>query len=108
MSTSPQNGTIVITGCSSGFGRVTALHLAKHGWQVFATVRKEADISSLLSEAATLGYREHLTPLICDITQADQVATMGQAVSAATPRLDALLNNAGTAFAAPMELLSLD
>jgi len=31
MSTSRQKVTIVITGCSSGFGRVTALHLEKLG-----------------------------------------------------------------------------
>ncbi len=108
MSTSPQNGSIVITGCSSGFGRVTALHLAKLGWHVFATVRKEADQASLLSEATTRGCKDKLTVLLCDITRAEQVAAMGQAVSTVTPRLDALLNNAGTGYAAPLELLPLD
>ena len=108
MSTSPQNGTIVITGCSSGFGRITALHLANLGWHVFATVRKEADQASLLSEATTRGCRDKLTALLCDITRAEQVAALGQAVSTVTPRLDALLNNAGTGYAAPLELLPLD
>src|SRR5437868_2761495 len=108
MSTSPQNGTIVITGCSSGFGRITALHLANLGWQVFATVRKEADQASLLSEATTRGCSDKLTALLCDITRAEQVAALGQAVSTVTPRLDALLNNAGTGYAAPLELLPLD
>ncbi len=40
--------TIVITGCSSGFGRVTALELARRGWCVFATVRKEVDKESTI------------------------------------------------------------
>lgn len=98
--------TAVVTGCSSGFGRVAALELAKRGWQVFATVRKEADQESLLAEAATMGCVIH--PIICDITQSEQVAELVQRVAETTERLDALLNNAGTAFAAPLELLPLD
>ena len=41
--------TIIITGCSSGFG----------------TVRKEDELED--------AYKEHLTPVVCDITNADQV-----------------------------------
>lgn len=108
MSSSPQGRSIVISGCSSGFGRQTALHLAKQGWHVFATVRKEADQVSLLQEATTMQCQDQLTPLICDITRSDQVTTLAQAVAGATPTLNALLNNAGTAFAGPLELISLD
>lgn len=100
--------TIVITGCSSGFGRITALELAKHGWHIFATVRKEADAIDLLAEATSQGTKEQITPLICDITSAEQVAHLGEAVASVTPRLNALLNNAGTAYAGPLELLSPD
>jgi len=108
MSTAPPNRTIVITGCSSGFGRLTALHLAKLDWHVFATVRKEADQTSLLVEAAIRGCKHNLTTVICDITQAEQVAALAQTIGTSTPRLDALLNNAGTGFPAPLELLALD
>ena len=38
---------VLITGCSSGIGRAIALGLAKHGFTVFASVRKEADAESL-------------------------------------------------------------
>jgi NAD(P)-dependent dehydrogenase (short-subunit alcohol dehydrogenase family) len=108
MSSSSGQKTIVITGCSSGFGRVTALDLAQHGWHVFATVRKEADAEDLLAEAAKLGGKEQITPLICDITVPEQVACLGETVAATTPMLNALLNNAGTAYAGPLELLSPD
>src|SRR5437660_420728 len=105
--------TIVITGCSSGFGRISALELAKRGWHVFATVRKEADQADLLAEAATLGCKENLTPLLGDITQTEQVAALTQTVkeqlaTMQTNSLDALLNNAGTASGGPIELVSLD
>lgn len=103
----PQPKTIVITGCSSGFGRATALHMVKLGWQVFATVRKEADQESLLDEAARLGCKELLTPVLCDITREEDVAALKRVVSEAAPSLDALVNNAGSAFAAPVELIDL-
>ncbi len=108
MSISLQGKTIVITGSSSGFGRQAALHLAQRGCHVFATVRRESDQANLLAEAAQRTCQEHITPVICDITQPAQVAELARTVSNATSRLDALLNNAGTAFAAPLELLSLD
>lgn len=108
MSTTAGNAAIVITGCSSGFGRVTALYLARRGWQVFATVRREADAGQLLAEAKAGGSDGNLTPLLCDITDAAQVKALGEQVAAATPALTALLNNAGTAFAGPLELIDLD
>ncbi|MBX5450146.1 SDR family NAD(P)-dependent oxidoreductase [Thermogemmatispora sp.] len=108
MSTTAGNATIVITGCSSGFGRITALHLAQRGWQVFATVRREVDAEQLVAEAKTLGIDGRLIPVQCDITDAAQVKALGERVASATPRLTALLNNAGTAFAGPLELIDLD
>ena len=99
--------TIVITGCSSGFGRLTAVQLARQGWHVFGTVRKEDDKESLVNELEDI-YKANMTPVVCDITSAEQVANLAQTVSATTTRLDALLNNAGTAYAAPLEVLSLE
>ncbi|HEX6553133.1 MAG TPA: SDR family NAD(P)-dependent oxidoreductase [Ktedonobacteraceae bacterium] len=108
-----QQKTIVITGCSSGLGRVTALHLAAGApigasWHVFATVRREEDRSSLLSEAAARGCHARLTPFICDITAPEQVNALAQAVAAVSPQLDALLNNAGTTYPAPLEIMTLE
>ena len=98
--------TAVITGCSSGFGRATALHLVREGWQVFATVRREVDRAGLMDEAQGAGDR--LAVLLCDVTQLEQVQALAATVTAATPRLDGLVNNAGAAFPAPLELLPLD
>jgi NAD(P)-dependent dehydrogenase (short-subunit alcohol dehydrogenase family) len=105
---SPSSKTIVITGCSSGFGRATARHLARQGWRVFATVRKHGDREGLLAEAAAQEAAERLTPVICDITQAEDVRNLARIVAAETPQLNALLNNAGTAYPGPLELLPLD
>jgi len=119
--------TVVITGCSSGFGRCTALELARHGWLVFATVRKEEDRASLLHEAELQQSQGTIIPLLCDITDADQVAALAYQVQeilckellepsqsqhlsqvTTVPPLDGLVNNAGTAYGAPIEILPLD
>ncbi|HEY7419354.1 MAG TPA: SDR family NAD(P)-dependent oxidoreductase, partial [Ktedonobacteraceae bacterium] len=72
---------IVITGCSSGFGRATAIELAKQNWHVFATVRKTGDQENLLAEARKLGHEYAITPLLCDITSAEQVALLREEVT---------------------------
>ena len=45
-SQSTQAKSVLVTGCSSGIGRAAALRLARSGFTVFATVRREADGSS--------------------------------------------------------------
>lgn len=42
--------TILITGCSSGIGRCAALGLAKRGYRVFASARKEEDVRLLQAD----------------------------------------------------------
>ena len=39
--------TVLITGCSTGIGRATALRLARGGWKVFATARQPATLDEL-------------------------------------------------------------
>jgi NAD(P)-dependent dehydrogenase (short-subunit alcohol dehydrogenase family) len=99
--------TIVITGCSTGFGRATALYLAERGWRVLATVRQEVHRAELLAEAGGKALGEQLVPVLCDITQAGDVERLAQTVASVGPGLDALVNNAGTAYAGPLELLPL-
>jgi Short-chain dehydrogenases of various substrate specificities len=110
---------ILITGCSSGFGHASALELATRGWHVFATVRKEEDGVKLLQDAELHHCSSNITPLLCDITDSEQIKRLHSEVedllrselvtmqSKRMPGLDALLNNAGTAYAGPMELVSL-
>ncbi|GCE18043.1 SDR family oxidoreductase [Dictyobacter kobayashii] len=111
--------TILITGCSSGFGRRTALDLARRGWHVLGTVRKESDGASLVQEAEQQHCGYNITPLLCDITHGEQIEKLLAEVKdillaeqptsrGETPHLDALLNNAGTAYGGPIELMPLE
>ncbi len=96
--------TIVVTGASSGIGQAIALWFAQRGWRVFAGVRKAADAGAL----AALHAR--ITPLMLDVTDPAQVTAAAQAVAAevGSAGLDALVNNAGVAVPAPVEVIPLD
>ncbi|HTI14495.1 MAG TPA: SDR family oxidoreductase [Dictyobacter sp.] len=114
--------SIVITGCSSGFGHRTALALAEMGWLVFATIRKEMDKDSLLREAEQRHCVDNLIPILCDITNDEHITALAAEVEQRLraeqttthlpermpPALDALLNNAGTAYGGPIELMLMD
>jgi len=91
---------VLITGCSTGIGRATALHLTKQGWTVYATARRP----ETLDELEAVGART--LPLdVCDedsmVAAVDRVVTEQGAVGV-------LINNAGYSLTSPIELASMD
>jgi NAD(P)-dependent dehydrogenase (short-subunit alcohol dehydrogenase family) len=94
------SGTVVITGASTGIGRVTALRLAGNGFDVLAGVRREEDGAALRSAEG------RIEPVIVDVTDAGQIDGLAQRVAGG--RLAGLVNNAGIAVAGPLEGVPLD
>jgi NAD(P)-dependent dehydrogenase (short-subunit alcohol dehydrogenase family) len=104
-----QNQAVLITGCSSGIGKASALHLARQGLTVFASVRKDADAEMLrgLGEPnlvpvcpLDLTRREHIPPIVDTVQrELDRRGIKG---------LRALVHNAGGGIVAPIELMNLD
>ncbi len=94
--------TALVTGASTGIGRACALHLDRLGWRVFAGVRSEVDGRDLQDHATG-----PLTPLMLDVTDADQIAAAAGAVAEAAggAGLDGLVNNAGIAVPGPLEFV---
>jgi short-subunit dehydrogenase len=88
--------TILITGCSSGFGLETARYFLDRDWSVIATMRTP--------RADVLPASERLRILPLDVTDADSIA---RAVDAAGP-VDALVNNAGAGLMGALEGTSID
>jgi NAD(P)-dependent dehydrogenase (short-subunit alcohol dehydrogenase family) len=98
--------TVLVTGCSSGFGMLAAVSLAKSGWRVFATMRDPAKRGRLDAALAQAGASAEVLAL--DVTnQASIDACVAQAMASAG-RIDALVNNAGIGIGAFVEDLTLD
>ena len=84
----PRERVILVTGCSSGIGRATALEGAARGHRVFATARNRHDL-------ADLERPDRLETLALDVTDGAAVRAAVEAALARAGRLDALVNNAG-------------
>jgi len=93
--------TVLITGCSSGFGFAAARRFATAGWSVLATLRGPPD----RPEAAALAAIPGITVLPLDVTDPAQRAA---AVAAVADGLDCLINNAGYGLYGPVEALDDD
>ncbi len=77
---------VVITGCSSGIGRTTALILQQRGYRVFATVRNSDDIDALAAAG--------LESLQLDLASSDSIDTaLGDILERTGGRVHAVVNN---------------
>ena len=95
--------SVIITGASTGIGEACALRLDRAGWRVFAGVRKDADGERLRQKAS-----DRLTPVMLDVTDAQQIAAAKETVAAAVGEtgLGGLVNNAGISVVGPLEFLT--
>jgi NAD(P)-dependent dehydrogenase (short-subunit alcohol dehydrogenase family) len=85
--------TVLITGCSSGFGLEAAVLLAKNGWRVFATMRDPAKRARLDAALAQAGAAAEVLTL--DVTSETSIDACVADVIARAGTIDALVNNAG-------------
>ncbi|HET6345023.1 MAG TPA: SDR family oxidoreductase, partial [Myxococcota bacterium] len=97
---------VLITGCSSGFGLLSAVRLARQGHRVFASMRD-------LERAAPLQAAARDAGVAVDLLQLDvgDPASRQRAISdirGAAGRIDVLINNAGQALGGFFEDVDLD
>ncbi|QPM90439.1 SDR family oxidoreductase [Pseudooceanicola algae] len=83
--------TVLITGCSSGFGLETARHFLERDWRVIATMRSP--------RADLLPASDRLTVPPLDVTDPDSIARLVDGVG----QVDALVNNAGIGLMGAVE-----
>jgi len=101
--------SILITGCSSGFGRLGAEHYARLGAKVFATMRNLPRPEAAELEALAKAEKLDITVLEIDITNDEQVtAGVNAAIKSAGGKLDVLINNAGMSIAGPIEAQDME
>ncbi len=99
---------ILVTGASSGIGNTVAVYLAKQGYKVLATVRKNSDAERL--NDLIISNLRPLSPL--DLTKPDQIQSAiktinDQIKNNELPSLYAIINIAGGGHIAPIELMNI-
>lgn len=93
-----ESKVVVVTGVSSGIGRVTAALFTRHGFRVFGTVR---DLTGAMPIAG-------VELVAMDIRREDSVALAIQSVIDQAGQIDVLVNNAGTTLVGAVEESSTD
>ncbi len=97
---------ILVTGCSSGFGFLTAARLASKGHRVYATMRDPRKEEFLLLETARRKGEKNLTVLPLDVTKQDSIKAAVKTIVARDGVIDVLINNAGFGIGGFFEDLS--
>ena len=97
--TSPASRAVLVTGCSTGIGRATALRLARAGWPVFATARRVEAIRDLEAGCRCL-------PL--DVCDEGSMRAAVEAVEKEHGAVGALVNNAGYGSEGPLEEIAME
>jgi NAD(P)-dependent dehydrogenase (short-subunit alcohol dehydrogenase family) len=103
--------TVLVTGCSSGFGELSVKTLASSGHRVYATMRgvngRNVEAAARLRNWA----REQATELEVvelDVTDDASVERAVAHILGDAGNLDAVVNNAGASAAGPLEAFSVD
>ena len=85
----------LITGCSSGIGRATALRLCRGGFEVYATARRPESLADLTAAG--------ITTLPLDVTDETSMTEVVGQITAERGAVALLVNNAGYELAGPVE-----
>lgn len=95
---------VVITGCDSGFGHLSAVALDGKGYKVIAGCLREQSVKEL---QAKLSSRSRA--VLWDVTKTGDTTRVAAEVTRDYPNgIYALINNAGIAYAAPIEFQTTD
>ena len=93
MDTNIKGKVVVITGASSGFGKVTAEYLYERGAKVVLGARRTDRIEKLANAIREKGG--DALAVTTDVTDAGQVRQLVDAAVKAFGRVDVMINNAG-------------
>lgn len=85
----PDEGTVLITGASSGIGEATARKFLDEDWTVYATARDRDDVDDLAADGCETAA--------LDVTDPEQPQAVVDRIVDDTGRIDCVVNNAGFA-----------
>ncbi len=98
----------IITGCSSGFGLLTSIEMARAGFRVVATMRDLGRRERLDQAAAAAGVSAKIDSRFLDVTNFEALPAFVESVVRDYGRVDCLINNAGFAVGGFAEDISLE
>lgn len=93
-----QGKIIVITGATSGIGRVAAEKLAGMGARMVLVARDKSRGEETLGRLREAGPGVAHSIHYADLSRLGEMRRVGREIAAAEPRIDVLLNNAGALF----------
>jgi NAD(P)-dependent dehydrogenase (short-subunit alcohol dehydrogenase family) len=93
-----QGKIVVITGATSGIGRIGALRLARLGARLVIVARDRLRGDALLAELRTATPDVPHVIHYAELSRLADAKRVGAAIAAAEPRIDMLINNAGAMF----------
>ncbi|MEM7259787.1 MAG: SDR family NAD(P)-dependent oxidoreductase, partial [Pseudomonadota bacterium] len=93
----------LITGGSRGIGKAVALTLAEQGMDIVICGRTLPSLQATAEQIRALGVKCY--PLQADVSDMQQIEQLVADASAATSRIDVLVNNAVTSTSAPFDEL---
>ena len=91
---------VVITGATSGIGRIAAERLAAQGARMIIVARDQRRAERTLGRLREVNPGVKHQAHIADLSSLDQTKLVGDRIAAEEPRIDVLINNAGNIFAA--------
>jgi NAD(P)-dependent dehydrogenase (short-subunit alcohol dehydrogenase family) len=91
---------VLITGCSSGIGRASALRLARKGWTVYASARRPDSIADLADAGCGT--------LTLDVTDEESMRAAVAEVEREHGAVGVLINNAGYSQSGPVEQVEME
>ncbi|WP_413300547.1 oxidoreductase [Bacillus sp. 1P10SD] len=97
----------IVTGASSGFGLLTAIELAKSGFQVISTMRNAERSVELLNETERLSIQSNIIVHELDVTSESSIGRLAALIER-VGRVDVLVNNAGYAAAGFVEEITME
>jgi retinol dehydrogenase-12 len=90
--------TILVTGATSGIGRVTAAALAKMGATLYCLGRDPQRTQMTTTDIQNESNNPQVYGLLADLASFQQIHSLSEEIHQRTARLDVLVNNAGALF----------